>query len=115
MGDGRSGRRAWVVFSINGGFSIRGGFVRQFFARGLELLEVFEGPVVGAREGSFVADDEGEAGAGVGEVAEDPGEAEIVVEIGVGAVDLFFAVGKLEVEERSFEGRDAKEPPAGEG
>ena len=74
---------------------------------------MLEGSVIGAGEGSFVADDEGEALTGVGDVAENPGEAMVFMQVIVRAVDLVFVVDKLKLEQRGFDCGDAVEPPTG--
>lgn len=76
------------------------------------MLQLFEGAVIGSREGAFVADHEGEAGTGVGKVLEDPGEARGIGDVVVGIVDLLFALDQLQLEEGSLQGEDAVEAPA---
>ncbi len=76
------------------------------------MLESF---VIRTREGGFIADDEGQSGAGLGEIVENPGDAVVVGDVIVGSFEKIIAVGELDFEERGFKRRDAEKPPAGKG
>ena len=76
---------------------------------------MFEGAIIVSVEGSFVTDEEIETWAVAGEVAEDPGGAEIGGEVLVGSRDAVFLVDQIEVEETGFELENAVQPPSGRG
>ena len=129
---GRAGRGAAIinVFSIRERFGGTGGgrgFDRMVrvvkiaerthaarVSESLEFLKMFEGALIGAGERGFVADDEGDGGAGLREMAEGPREAEVLGDAAVGFMDVTFAVFEVKLEQRGFEGGDAEETPAGE-
>jgi hypothetical protein len=79
----------------------------------LQGLQLFEGPVMGAIQGAFVAHQQGEGLAVIGEFLKDPGDAIVVVHIGELVVDVFVAAHEFGVERVRFDAADAAETPAG--
>ena len=74
-------------------------------------VELFEGPIVGAGEGGFVADDHGKGVAGVREVLKGPSELGVRLEqVGRELADLFDGVV---LEEVGFDGGESAEAPTG--
>jgi hypothetical protein len=78
----------------------------------LKFFEVFIGAVVEARQGAFIADEEGQ---GVGLILENESQA---AQVGDGfefLVDFFLGEGEFVFEQAGFERGYAAEAPAGEG
>ena len=88
-------------------------------AGGLEQVQLLERTVIGALEGAFVADQEGEALAVVGEFLESVGEAVVVAGVLVHLTefifDVFGAAHDFVAEESGLDGLEAAEAPAGGG
>lgn len=88
-------------------------------AGGLEQVQLLEGPVIGAPERPFVADQQDEALAVVGEFLEGVGEAVVVAgllaHLTEFVCDVFGAAHDFVVEESGFDGLQAAETPAGGG
>jgi len=112
-------RCGWILWKSLRGLRWRDGwlgFVWLFlFSRGLEFEKLFERAVIGAIERGFVADDQGQAGAALGEVLEHPGDAVVVADIPEGPVDDRTAVCQMQPENIGFDTDDPVEPPAGDG
>jgi hypothetical protein len=76
---------------------------------------LFEGPVVGAVEGRFVADEEGDGVAGSGHLFEAEGEEIVGVGVGESGFDFVGALDGLKLYDSGFDSGETTEPPAGDG
>ena len=89
-------------------------------ARRPQELQLFEGAVMGAIEGAFVADQQGQAVALVGQLLERKGQAVNGFHVGEAVlfdvgVDLVGTAEHFVVQEHGFDGADAAQAPAGDG
>jgi hypothetical protein len=81
----------------------------------LQGLQLFERPVMGAIQGAFVANQQGEGLAVIGQLLKDPGDAIVVVHVGELGVDVFIPAHEFCAEHVGFDPADAAEAPAGGG
>jgi hypothetical protein len=81
----------------------------------LGCLQVFDGSVIGAAKAGFVAGEEGEGAAFLGESFEGVGETGSFIEGAVPAAQGFILLIHGFVEESGFDGPDAAQAPAGVG
>ena len=85
------------------------------WAISLKFVELFKGSGIGAVERAFVTHEQREGLAAIGEVAEEPGDAVVVVEMRVGFVDGPGGIDGLELEEVGFELHHSSETPSSGG
>jgi hypothetical protein len=84
-------------------------------AGGLQDQQLLEGAVMGTVQGAFVADDEGQALAVVGQSLKDPGEGAVVIHVLEFVVNILAAAHDFHAEQAGFNGADAAQAPAGDG
>ena len=84
-------------------------------AGGLQQEQLLEGPVIGASQSGFIADQQGEGLSVVGQPLKDPREVVIVVHPNELLVDGRLAARHFVFQNGGFDGQDAAQAPAGGG
>lgn len=79
------------------------------------MLKLLQSAFVDAHQGRFIAHQELEGGAGLGQLAEDVGEAAVVVDFAELFVNIVLRERELVIEQAGFESADAAQTPAGDG